>query len=430
VRTKQRIFGKDFILAWIVSMLSGMCMRMLDSNLASYADFAWDSKALGGYLTTVFTVGSVIMAFLSGRLTDTKGRKNCLMMGCIMFGASTFVMVIIQDPAVALCCRLIQGAAKGFIMVAGSVIVADVVPHDRMNYGMGIYGLSQTLSYAFGPMLGLALVGNDNNYLLMFGVCAVFYLAGTVSCTGIDYEKKRRVSGGYEAQKPVTEVHEDDGRYKGIWKLIEKAAVLPSVNFTIFIAGYACVVVFLTIYSQEILKLSGTQISMFYVFAAAAMFVIRFFVAKIADRRGAMILLVPGHLCMIGCVLILAFFAENNYPLFLLSGALFGIGNSAVYPGLNTVAVVDSPEDRGGQANAAFNFMMDIGMFAASGVFGIILENASDVRGGYNEMFMISVVIMLISLVMSIIFFNNRTRAKRNPRFAAHMERVKRGILD
>lgn len=65
-----RFIGKDFILIWVITFLSGMCMRMLDNTLASYTTYAWESKSLGGYMTSVFTIGSVAMAFFSGRLAD------------------------------------------------------------------------------------------------------------------------------------------------------------------------------------------------------------------------------------------------------------------------------------------------------------------------------------------------------------------------
>ncbi len=425
---RVRIIGRDFILTWIVSFLSGVCMRMLDSNLASYATFVWNSKSLGGYMTTFFTVGSVIMAFFSGRLNDLKGRRNCLMGGCLLYASAAFVMAVLQIPEAVLACRLVQGTAKGLIMVSSSAIIADVVPHDHMNRGMGIYGLSLTLSFAFGPMIGLSIVGEDR-YLLMFAVCGIFYLIGAASCLGINYEKKRAMAENTEQSAAASARTRNLETYKGIWKLIEKTALLPSFTFVFFIAGYTCIVIFLTVFAQEMLDLSGTAISLFFTMAAAAMAVVRMFVSKLADRYGALILLVPGHIAMLAALLILAFFARNNYPLFLLAGALYGAGNAAVYPGLNTVAMVDAPEGRGGAANATFYFMMDIGVLAASAVFGALLDHSASLAEGYRNMFLISAGLVLISFVMTVVFFNNRRRAKRNPRFAEHMEKVKKGLV-
>jgi len=426
---RPKIIGRDFALNWIVALLTNICIRMLDSNMASYATYVWDSKSLGGYMTSFFTIGSVVMSFFSGRLNDAKGRRNCLMAGCIMYAVPAFLMTVLKIPEAVLACRLVQGAAKGLVMVSNAAIIADVVPHDHMNRGMGIFGLASTVSFAFGPMLGLAIVGNDNRYLLMFAVCGILYVISAATCLGITYEKKQNLYAQKNVSEQETPVISPE-QYKGIWKLIEKKAILPSIVFTIFISGYACIVVFATVYAQEMLKLSGTMLSLFYTTAAVTMMVIRMFISKLADRYGAMILLVPGHIAMILSLLILAFWAKNSYALFLIAGGLYGIGVSAVFPGLNTVAVVDSPKGRGGAANATYYFMMDIGMFAASAIFGAFLDNSESLAYGYRNMFLISAGITAVSFILSVILFNNRTRARRSPRFAQHMMKVKNGELD
>ncbi len=423
---RPKIISIDFILNWMVALLTNVCIRMLDSNMASYATYVWGSKSLGGYMTSFFTIGSIVMSFFSGRLNDAKGRRNCLMAGCIMYAVPAFLMTFLMAPEAVLACRLVQGAAKGMVMVSTAAIVADIVPHDHLNMGMGIFGLASTVSFAFGPMVGLAIVGNDNRYLLMFAVCGILYLISAASCFGITYEKKRA---------PVIEKKEmpqegSSEQYKGIWKLIEKKAILPSIVFTIYIGGYACIVVFVTVFAQEMLNLSGTRLSLFYTVAAVTMLVVRLFLSRLADRYGALILLIPGHVAMIFSLLILALWARNSYALFLIAGGLYGIGISTVFPGLNTVAGIDSPKSRGGAANATYYFLMDIGMFASSSLFGALLDGSATLKEGYRNMFLISAGITAVSFILSLVLFNNKTRSRRSPRFAEHMMKVKNGELD
>lgn len=427
---KPRIIGRDFVLNWIAMLLLNVCIRMLDSNMASYATYFWDSKSLGGYLTTFFTIGSIVMAFLSGRLSDTKGRKNCLVAGCIGYAVPSFIMTFVLVPEVVLICRVIQGAAKGIVTVASAAIVADVVPHDFLNRGMGIYGLGSTLSFAFGPMLGLAIVGENSRYLLMFAVCGILYIVAAATSMGITYEKKRKAVGQTVFAQEENIQPSNPDQYKGIWKLIEKKAILPSVVFTIYMAGYACTVIFVTAFAQEMLGLNGTKLSLFYTMTAVSMLIFRLFVNRLADRYGALVLLIPGHVAMIFSLLLLALWVKYSYALFLLSGALYGVGLATVFPGLNTVAMIDSPADRGGAANATYYFMMDIGMLAASAVFGAFLDASPSLEVGYRNMFLISAGIILISFILAVILFNNKAREKRSPRFAEHMRKVRSGEVD
>ena len=54
------------------------------------------------------------------------------------------------------------------------------------------------------------------------------------------------------------------------------------------------------------------------------------------------------------------------------------------------MAVVDSPADRGAQANACFYFLMDFGILIASSCFGKLMDASASVEAGYNQMFLIS----------------------------------------
>ena len=407
---KETVWNRYFVLACIVALVTGICMRMLDSNLAPFADAAWSSKTLGGYLTSIFNVGSITMAFLSGRLVDLKGRRNCLIVGALVFGLPTFACALWPTPAVTLTVRFVQGVGKGVVNVAAAAIVSDVVPRSRMGEGMGLFGLGNTLSTAFGPMLGLALTAGGN-FTTMFLVCAALYTSVAVIGVGIDYEKK--LPAAAPAASSPAEEGQPEKEYRGVWKLIERKAILPSLNYTICFASCACVLVFVTVYAQEILELSSTQIGFFYTVSAGTMLLIRLFGGRLADRYSALAMLVPGHLALGAMLVILTFFAKGNYPLFLLAGGLYGIGNAAIMPTLNAVAVVDSPKGRNGTANATFYFMMDFGVLFGSAVFGAVIDAAPTAALGYRQMYLASMGICALSLLMSVVFFNNRARARR-----------------
>jgi MFS family permease len=405
---KATLWTKDFILVCFIGLATGVCMRMLDSNLASFASVTWSSKTLGGYLTSVFNVGAIAMAFFTGRLVDIKGRRNCLVFGTILFSLSTFMIAIWPVPALGLAARFIQGIGKGIVSVASAAIVSDVVPKERMNEGMGFFNLGNTISFAFGPMLGLALAG-WGGYVLMFIVCAVCYLVGGAIGIGINYEKKP----GYQSPQVAEQANLSPVEYKGIWKMIEKKSILYSLNNTIFFAGYACVLVFITVYAQEHLLLSSTEIGLFYTVAAGTMFLVRVLCNKLADIYGALCMIVPGHIFVMLMLLVLAFFAQGNYPMFLVAGGLYGLGNAAVMPAMNAATVVDAPAGRTGAANATFFFMMDFGVLFASAFFGALIDAASDLTAGYLQMFLISLGICVLSLLMALALFNKKARERR-----------------
>lgn len=403
---KSSIWTKDFILVCLAGLATNICMRMLDSNLASFANDTWASKSLGGQLTSFFNVGSILMAFFAGRLVDLRGRRKMLMAFCVLFAIPTVFMALIQVPGVALGARLIQGVAKGVVTVALASIVSDITPREKMNEGMGMFNLGSTVSFAFGPMLGLALV-DRGGYKLMFIVCAISYAVGALFAHFIRYEDKQ--------EKPAVKetAAEDSSEYKGVWKLIAKEAIPASLNNTIFFGSYAAILVFLTVYAQEILGLNSTQIGLFYTVAAVAMLVVRLLTAKVGDKYGPLYLIVPGHLIIMTGLLLLALFAKGNYIAFLAAGACYGVGQAITTPALNTCAVLDTPAKRSATANATFYFLMDFGILFASAGFGALIDASATAELGYKMTFLISVGVCAFSMLMAIFFFNNKAISKR-----------------
>ena len=408
---KQTIWNRYFILACVCAIFTGVCMHMLDSNLAPFADAAWSSKTLGGYLTSTFNVGSILMAFFAGRLADRKGRRNMLVFGSLLFGVPTFACVLWPTPAVTLTVRFLQGVGKGITTVAAAAIVSDVVPRERMGQGMSFYGLGSTITFAFGPMLALAITANGN-YGAMFLLVAVLYCASGLLALAINYEK----DPAYRRPETPDEgaaAHSGEQEYRGVWKLIEKKALLPSITYTIALAGLTSVLIFVTIYAQEILKLNATQIGLFFTVSAVAQLLVQMFCGQLMDKYSALLLLIPAHLAQIALMLLLAFVCPGHYGVFLLCGALYGVANAAMYPPLNAIAVVDSPVHRNAAANATYFFMMDFGVLFASAVFGPVIDRGATPAQGYIHMFLISVGITLVSLLISLVCFNNRSRARR-----------------
>jgi len=398
----------DFILVCLTVLFTGISMRILDANLAPFASTVWESRTLGGYLTSVFNIGSIITAFFAGKLVDIRGRRNCLIFGFLLCGVPYFAMALWQTPTVGLAVRFIQGVGKGITAVAAASIVSDVIPRSRMNEGMGMYNLPGTLTFAFGPMLGLVLA-DTSGYGVVFLVCAACYVISAGMSINIRYEKKASARR-FEEEEVSTSSQKE---YRGLWKLIEKKAVLYSINFTVFFASYACVLVFITVYAQELLHLNSTQIGIFYMVAAATMFLFRITCSKLADIYGVLCLIIPGHLCIMVMLIILAYFSSDNYMLFLVAGGLYGVGNAAVMPAINAAVVVDSPHGRAGVANATFYFMMDFGILFASAIFGVLIDAAVNPMDGYRMMFVISFVICVASLVMAVLLLNEKARARR-----------------
>jgi len=404
-KKKMTFLGVSFVMATLSMLCQNVSTQMLNTTLSPFADFLWNSKTMGGLLTSFFNIGSIVMAFLSAPLIEKVGKKYSIILFSLLYFGSTLLFVFVPKESATLFARLLQGIGKGVITVACSSVIADVTPDEQMNEGMGIFGLGATFAMAFGPMIALNAVVVVNHYNRMFWVCAAITACGALFALFIKKGPAKEKTQG--EGKPDT--------YRGIASLIEKKAILPSVNYTIFFASFACIVVFSSVYAQEMLGLNASQISMFYIAASVSMLAIRLFGGKLADKYGELIMIVPGHLCITGLLFMFIFLKEGPgaYLLFLFCGVLYGVGNAAVLPSMNAIAVVDSPEGRSSVANATFYFMMDFGILFSSSVFGKVMDQASSAAAGYRITYACSIVICIFSMVLAVVFLNRKARVRR-----------------
>lgn len=412
---KEKIWSKYFGLIMVAAMFTSMCMSMLDSTLSLYASDMWASNQMGGYLTSFFNAGSITMAFFSGRIVDRFGRRKCYVIATVVFAIPTFAMALLPYRSVALASRLIQGCAKGLVSVAAASVVSDIIPTSRLGEGMGLYNLSQTLPKALGPVVGIAITATGN-YTLMFTMCAVVYLMAGVSAFGVKYESDEKYRAKRARDIELSREAMPETEYRGVWKLIEKKALLASFNYVLYFFSTGVILIFLAVYAREIMLIENSKIGYFFSVSSVTVLVARLLFGRFSDRVSAPVILVPGHVCNIIALVILAFFAVDSYTLFLLAGVFYGIGLATVMPSLNAVAVGDSPKGRNGAANAAFYFLMDMGMLVSSALVGTIIDGAATPAEGYRFSFIMSIAVCTLSCIMSIVCFNNKARARRRAR--------------
>lgn len=397
------LWTKDFILICLTGFFLGIGVQMLNSTLAPFANDMWGSKSLGGYLTSFFNLGSILMAFVCSPTVNRFGRKRCLIGAALLFSVPTAFCVFFPTPAVTLTARVFQGMSKGLSSVAAASIVADISPEERMSEAVGLYGLGDTMGMAAGPFLGLLL--SSKSYQLMFAVCALIYGSAILTVSGISYE-----CGVSRAEKTESK----GSTYRGIWKLIEKKALPASINYAVAFASYACVLIFISVFSQEILGMTALQISPFYLTAAITMAVVRLFGGRIADQHGPLYLVIPGELASILLMVLLLFYVDKGYVIYLLCGGLFGIAHSAIMPALMAVAITRSPPERSSAASGAFYFLMDVGVLCVATFFGPLIDAFDLPVQGYNLVFGISIGVGMIAVLMSLLICPRHMPEKTN----------------
>ncbi len=408
---KKRLWTKYFIIACFMGLFVSVVQRLLDNTLAIFANDVWDSKSIGGMLTTTFTLGSIIASIFVGRFIDSVGRRITVFIGSGFFALSALLMVVATEPWMFYILRITQGAARAFASIAISAMAADILPKERMGEGMGYYGLGNTLASAFGPSLGLLMI-STGDYNFMFLSCMGIYIFLIFLTIFMDYEKK----GLYVATPtPLAEEETTEKKRTGlVWRYLERGAIPAATVELLGNCANAIILVYLTLYATETLGIADA--GWFFTISAVGMVLSRLLTGRIVDRIGALPVLIPGVALSIINYVLLARFCTGNMPVFLVCGMLYGLTQGSVFPALAAIAVVDSPEDRRGTANSTMMFGRDIGILAASAVIGFVVENT-----GYQIAFLLSGIVYVIMIIAAILLLNNKARQRHREKLGVKL---------
>lgn len=236
--------------------------------------------------------------------------------------------------ALAVILRTIHGAFHAASSNASSTWVTDIVPHQRMGEGLGMYGLSMALSTAIAPALGLAVM-NIWGFRPLFALTAA--AAMTALLIGASIQDR---SYNLSTQKLRSD------------QLFERMSVPASVTQFFFMVAYGVVEVYVAIYAASH-HLPGGGI--YFVTMAFSTVLTRILLGRAVDRYGEGILVYTGNVAIILGILLLVL--VHNTPCYILSALLLGYSFGAVQPSLQTMAMHSVAPERRGAASSTFSWL-------------------------------------------------------------------------
>ncbi|MEZ5143402.1 MAG: MFS transporter [Acidimicrobiales bacterium] len=109
---------------------------------------------ISGYLL------SLASAFVvSGRLADVFGRRRFLLVGAVVFGATSLVGGAASVAWLVIVMRIVQGVGAALLFPVGLAVVTNANPPDRVQRAVATaFGIA-AVGQAFGPLLGGVITG-------------------------------------------------------------------------------------------------------------------------------------------------------------------------------------------------------------------------------------------------------------------------------
>jgi MFS family permease len=348
---KTPLWTKNFFLIFFTNLLLFVSFYMLIPVLPKFVtEVLQGTENQVGYVIGILSITSLFFRPISGYLLDTMGRKKNLFFGLLFFALAMGTYNLVASLGFLLMLRSLHGISWSFSTTGTSTLAADIVPKARRGEGLGYYGLSYTLAMAFGPSIGLFILG-QKDFSSLFTAGLVLSVISIACLLGISYS---------EDFKPAKGTIEPTSFYEP--SVLPLSGIILSINFV-----YGGIVSFITLYSEQIGVLNGGIYFMAY---ALTLFVVRPSSGRIYDVHGPVSIMTTGFISVFLAFILL--YAANSSGFFIASAITMGIGIGIIQPTCIAMAMNRVPPHRRGAANATVLAAIDLGIGSGSILLGII----------------------------------------------------------
>ena len=396
------------------------------SSLSLFAETLTGTVAFAGYMSLAYSATALISRPISGILSDRKGRVITLVIGaalstvsCLLYSFATGIAInnLMLGLILLVSIRVVNGVGMGLNMTSAGAAVADIVPKERLAEGIGLYGIAGTIAQAVGPLIALAIVGNGSldNFHKLFYVSTAFCAVSLVCGCFIKYERVRKKEAalrGTELDKEAAQAAEHRAPVHNIEQLepdepeektffgFDQKMLGPALVTLVYFFGISSIMTFVTLYGKN-LGFQVEYLGWFFFASAAGVLLSRLFFGRIADRRGADIIIIPGFVLVAACLVAISF--VPSLPLFIIIGLPYGIATGAVGPNINALMFKRCSPKRRGTVAAAYSMAIDVGITLGAPILGWVADFS-----GFRLVYLLSAALIAVALVLYILYVSDK----------------------
>jgi MFS family permease len=372
--TKAPLYTKDFLLHCFSYLLMAVSFYFLLPTLPTFVtDVLGESADKVGYIIGIYALSALIVRPLSGYAFDKYGRRKLFLFSMFCYALVMAAYGLAASFIFLLFLRLVNGGFWGIVTTGGGTITSDLVPDSRRGEGIGIFGLSMTLSMAIGPLIGLQILKETGSYQVLFITSgALCFLAVMMS---------------FFVNHPKISNRNNKLSFENVFepKVLKVSMVMLLLAFP-----FAGIMSFITLFAKE---LSIESTGMFFLIYAIGVSIIRPFTGKMMDKKGPGLIML---LSFVGTISGLIFLSQSKTePSFLAAGFILGLGNGIVMPTLQTMVINMVHSKKRGVATSTFFSSIDLGIGIGAFFLGNIVEIFS-----LSQMYLFCALGMFIPAIM------------------------------
>ncbi|MBP2644475.1 MAG: transporter [Firmicutes bacterium] len=386
---QPHLWSKNFIIVFLSNLASFLAFHMLVPILPVYIINIGGGDVAVGLVSTAFSVSAILIRFIVGKSLDTIGRKAVLYAGLFITMAAIIGYPLVSIVTMVICIRFIHGFGWGMTSTAFNTIASDIIPKTRLAEGLGFFGMTVSLAMALAPSVAFYFY-YQSGFLQVIVIATLLCLLSMILPFYLKLGKTNQI-------KLLA------GNIFKWENIIDKDGISPSLLIVLVALTQGGVINFVALFGvQNGISNVG---SFFFCNAMMALFV-RSFAGRLQDQKGPTIIIIPSYISMMAGVLLLSF--STNQFLLIGSGLLYGLGQGAVTPAIQTLLISRTSTERRGVAIAMYMSAIDIGMACGGLVLGYVASLTN-----YIFMYRISAIFPALGIVLFSYFWLKQKNKQR-----------------
>jgi len=368
----ERLFTRNFALVCVASLGQQISFQLLLATMPLYVLRMGGRETEVGLLMGIVAAAALAVRPASGWAVETLGRKKTMLVGPAAFATASAAYAFAGSIPVLLALRTLHGLGIGTFNTGAPTLVSDQAPISRRGEALGYFGMSQTLSQALGPAVGLFIM-EAWGFRWLFGISSGMALTSLVLCFLLkdDYVPgpSRRLA----------------------WIMFVSVKVLKPLILVLGMSfATGSILSFVPLYGRS---QGVSNPGFFFTIYALVMLLSRPVSGRLSDRVGRIAVAGPGMVFISAGLGLLAF--SGQWWSLALSAAILGVGLGAAMPALMALMIdLVGPAERGG-AMSTFGIGLDVGIGIGSVVQGMVAE-----AYGFGATFGLTATVTLLAVAV------------------------------
>lgn len=395
-RRKERLYDRAFVGILGIDFLAFVQWFSLQPVIPLLVLDLGGDAAMAGLAFAVFSIPSIIMRPVFGRLIDRVGATRILLLGTLGIGLLG-LGYLLGSLLVIILVRAVHGVAWAAVMTSAAALMAHLAPATRRGEAAAVFDLMPGTAQMLLPAVGLLLFSATGPTGTFLFVAAVGLLASLLVIT----------TSPPDAPRPRRSAHRE-GAGESL-PILEPSAVLPMVIQMLFMSASPLFVVYPPILATD-RGIPLSDLAIYYPVYGILLVGSRLMISRVLDSVSRT-LLVAGS--AVGAIIALLFAtqADSIMPL-LLAGSIFAIGCGVSVP-VGTATVIDrSPPHRMGSAMGTYTIGFQLASGLGAAIWGVVIE-----QGGFTAAFLGAALVQAVLVVVAIVY---RKGLERPPGIVAH----------